>query len=317
MSPLVNSHDLAARLIKGDRRALARAISLVETGGADARILLAAVYPHSGRAHSVGITGSPGAGKSTLVTVIAQELRQRGRSVGILAVDPSSPFTGGALLGDRIRMQTLGGDPAIFIRSMASRGRLGGLARATDDAIVLLDAAGFDVVLVETVGAGQGEVDIARTAQTTLVVEVPGMGDDVQSIKAGMLEIADLFVVNKADRDGAEQVARSLRTMLNLGGARTSAWKPPVLMAVATRNEGAAAIVDALDQHKAYNAASADLTTRAWDRAERELRAVVGELAIEQLQNHSPERWQQAIEAVAARQSDPYSAALLLVGVSK
>jgi LAO/AO transport system kinase len=211
-------------------------------------------------------------------------------------------------------MPLLGGDPGVFIRSMASRGRVGGIARATDDAMVLLDSAGFDVVLVETVGAGQGEVDIARTAQTTVVVEVPGMGDDVQSIKAGMLEIADLFVVNKADREGADQVVRALRTMLDIG-ERRAAWKPPVLTAVATKGEGSAPIVDALDRHRQYLASGGDLAQQARGRAERELRAAIGELAVELLHGGAPERWKTAIEAIATRQSDPYSTAQDLINL--
>ncbi|MFN3373348.1 MAG: methylmalonyl Co-A mutase-associated GTPase MeaB, partial [Chloroflexus sp.] len=209
----MSEHELVTRLRNGERRALARAISLVEQGGPVARAVMAAAYPYA-QAHRVGITGPPGAGKSTLVTSLAQEWRRRGVSVGIVAVDPSSLFSGGAVLGDRIRMQALGGDPGVFIRSMASRGRMGGLARATADAVTLIAAAGFPIVIIETVGAGQDEVDIAQTADTTIVVEVPGMGDDVQSIKAGMLEIADIFVVNKADRPGVDQTVRQLRTML-------------------------------------------------------------------------------------------------------
>ena len=206
---------LAEDLLAGNRRALARGITIVETGGPPARELLAALYTRTGRAQIVGVTGSPGAGKSTLVNALALHWRRAGKTIGIIAVDPTSPFTGGAILGDRIRMQPLGGDPGIFIRSMASRGRLGGIAHATSDAIDLLDAAGFEIVLVETVGAGQSEVEIASATHTTLVIEVPGMGDDVQAIKAGILEIADIFVVNKADRPGADATARQLRAMLH------------------------------------------------------------------------------------------------------
>src|SRR4051794_21394115 len=189
---------LVDRMLAGDRRALARAISIVEHGGADARAVLEKVYPHTGRAQIVGVTGPPGAGKSTLVNEIALDLRRRQRSVAIVAVDPTSPFSGGAVLGDRIRMQPLGGDAGIFVRSMATRGELGGIAQATGDVIKVFDAAGFDLVIVETVGAGQAEVEIARAAHTTIVVEVPGLGDDIQATKAGILEIADIFVVNKA-----------------------------------------------------------------------------------------------------------------------
>jgi LAO/AO transport system kinase len=302
----VNVTELIPRLRAGERRALARAITIVETGGAPARELLAAAYPHAGGAHVVGITGPPGAGKSTLVTTLAQEWRARGVTVGIIAVDPTSPFTGGAVLGDRIRMQVLGGDPGVFIRSMASRGRLGGLARATADAVALLDAARFEVVLVETVGAGQGEVDIARAAHTTIVVEVPGMGDDVQSIKAGVLEIADLFVVNKADREGADNVVRMLKAMLHLGDHRPEAWEPPVLKAVAMQGQGSAEIVEAAGRHFAHLRASGQGATRARASAERELSAAVQELVLERLRGPA---WDELVARIAARERDPYGAA--------
>jgi LAO/AO transport system kinase len=307
----VNNSDLITRLRAGERRALARAISLVEMGGPAARALLAEAYAHTGAAHLVGVTGPPGAGKSTLVTRLAQEWRQRGATVGVIAVDPSSPFTGGAVLGDRIRMQALGGDPGVFIRSMASRGRLGGLARATADAAVLLDAAGFELVLIETVGAGQGEVDIARAAHTTIVVEVPGMGDDVQSIKAGMLEIADIFVVNKADREGADRVVQQLRTMLQLSARPPGAWTPPVLMAVASAGQGSAAIVAAASEHNAHLRQSGQSGTRALGAAERELAAAVQELALERLRGPA---WPSLVAQIAARARDPYSAAAELLG---
>ncbi|MBE9507705.1 MAG: methylmalonyl Co-A mutase-associated GTPase MeaB, partial [Chloroflexi bacterium] len=206
--------ELVSQALAGNRYALARLLSLVEDGGADARAALGALYPHTGQAHIVGVTGAPGTGKSTLVNELAKVLRTQDATVGIVAVDPSSPFTGGALLGDRVRMRDLAGDPGIFIRSMATRGSLGGLARATSDAVKVLDAVGFSVVLVETVGAGQAEVDIARTAHTTVVVEAPGLGDEVQALKAGLLEIADVLVVNKADRPGAAQAARVLEMVI-------------------------------------------------------------------------------------------------------
>lgn len=305
----MNPQDLVTRLREGDRRALARAITIVETGGAAARELLAAAYPYTGNAHVVGITGPPGAGKSTLVTALTQEWRSRGATVGIVAVDPTSPFTGGAVLGDRIRMQVLSGDPGVFIRSMASRGRLGGLARATVDAVALLDAAGFQVVLIETVGAGQGEVDIARAAHTTLVVEVPGMGDDVQSIKAGVLEIADVFVVNKADREGADKTVRQLEAMLQMAERRPGAWTPPVLTAVATTATGSAAIVDAATRHLAYLRETGLADERARRAAERELAAAVQELALERLRGPA---WDALVAHVAARERDPYTAAAAL-----
>ena len=306
----VNSSELLPLLLAGNRRALARAITLVERGGELARALLAAAYPHTGQAHVVGITGPPGAGKSTLVNSLAQEWRRRGMSVGIIAVDPTSPFTGGAVLGDRIRMQPLGGDEGVFIRSMASRGRLGGLARATADTVALLDAAGFAIVMIETVGAGQGEVDIARTADTTIVVEVPGMGDDVQSIKAGMLEIADLFVVNKADREGADQTVRWLKAMLQLGKPNPGGWAITVLTAIAMRGEGSAAIVDAAMAHALHLRQSGQAHARARSAAERELSAAVQELAVERLHGAA---WEALLDAIAARTQDPYSAAIALL----
>ncbi len=309
----MNQQDLIARMRGGDRRALARAISYVEQGGPTARTLLAEAFPHAGAAQIVGVTGPPGAGKSTLVTLLAQAWRARGVSVGIIAVDPSSPFTGGAVLGDRIRMQALGGDPGVFIRSMASRGRLGGLARATADAATLLDAAGFQLVLIETVGAGQGEVEIAGAAHTTIVVEVPGMGDDVQSIKAGMLEIADLFVVNKADREGADRTVRQLRAMLHLGEYRPDAWEPPVLTAIATAGEGGDAIIDAVARHAAHLRQGEHAAKRELAAAERELAAAVQELAVERLRGPA---WAALVARIVAREQSPYAAAeALLDGV--
>lgn len=306
----MNTTELITALLQGNRRALSRAVTLVETGGPRARELLSLAYPHTGRARVVGITGPPGAGKSTLVNALALEWRRRGLTVGIVAVDPTSPFTGGAILGDRIRMQPLGGDPGIFIRSMASRGRLGGLSRATADAVSLLDAAGFSVLLIETVGAGQGEVDIARTAQTTLVVEMPGMGDDVQAIKAGVLEIADIFVVNKADREGAEQTVRQLRAMLRLGDPAVDDWETPVLTAVATQARGMVEIINAIEQHADYLQTSGHHQQRIQSRAERELGAAVQELALELLRGPA---WEDLVQQVATHACDPYSAAQQLM----
>jgi LAO/AO transport system kinase len=306
--------NLPTDLLSGSRRALARGITLVETGGPAARELLRAIYAHTGRAHVVGVTGPPGAGKSTLVSAMATEWRRRNRTVGIVAVDPSSPFTGGALLGDRIRMQSHGGDPGVFIRSMASRGRLGGIARATGDAVLLLDAAGFEVVVVETVGAGQAEVDIARAADTTVVLDVPGMGDDVQAIKAGILEVADVFVVNKADRPGAEATAKQLRAMLHLGEAPAGGWVPPVLQAIAMHGEGVATLVDAVERHRAHLHASGAYTEHLRARAAAELHEALRETALERARERAAgTAWDTLIGRIVERTTDPYTAAAELL----
>jgi len=307
--------ELAESLLSGNRRAIARGITLVETGGAPARELLSAIYARTGHAHIVGITGSPGAGKSTLVNALALHWRSAGKTVGIIAVDPTSPFTGGAILGDRIRMQPLGGDPGIFIRSMASRGRLGGIAHATSDAIDLLDAAGFDLVLVETVGAGQSEVEIASAAHTTMVIEVPGMGDDVQAIKAGILEIADIFVVNKADREGADVTVRQLRTMMHLGGPPRDGWEPPIVPAVAMREDGIAQIAAEVERHLAHLNATGQKTERERARAAREFQLIVQEAALERMRARLAQAgWDALVAKIAAREIDPYTAAAELLG---
>src|SRR6185437_11950740 len=257
--------DIVTRLLAGDRRALARVVTLIENGAPEARAILAELHAHGGHAHIVGFTGSPGAGKSTLVMQLARELRRREQRIGILAVDPSSPFTGGAILGDRIRMQELAGDPNVFIRSMASRGSLGGLAASTRDVARALDAAGYDVVIIETVGAGQAEVEIVRAAHSVLVVTVPGMGDDIQALKAGILEIADIFVVNKADRPGADQAAAELRMLLSLAAKQPKSpdvWRVPILKTAATQGEGTSELVDALFRHRAFLAESGQLAQR-------------------------------------------------------
>src|SRR5262245_3283365 len=306
--------DLAESLLAGNRRSLARGITIVEMGGAPARELLGALYAYTGRAHIVGVTGAPGAGKSTLVNALARGWRRAGKTIGIIAVDPTSPFTGGAILGDRIRMQPLGGDSGIFIRSMASRGRLGGIAHATSDAIDLLDAAGFDLVLVETVGAGQSEVEIASAAHTTIVIEVPGMGDDVQAIKAGILEIADIFVVNKADREGADATIRQLRTMMRLGGPPRDGWEPPILSAVAIREEGTVQIAAEVERHLAHLGATGQKAERERARAAREFQLIVQEAALERMRARLAEAgWDTLVAKIAAREIDPYTAAAELL----
>jgi LAO/AO transport system kinase len=247
----IQDAEWIAKLRSGDPRALARAISAVENRAPGWSDLLKALFPHTGKARVIGLTGAPGAGKSTLVDQLAKYYRKGNQSVGIIAVDPSSPYTGGAILGDRIRMQDHYADPGIFIRSMATRGSLGGLARATSDATTVLDASGRDVVMIETVGVGQDEIDIVRLADVTIVILVPGMGDDVQTIKAGIMEIADVFVINKSDHSGAERVEREIRAMQSLG-TRNDRWTPPIVKTVANSGEGTTELAAAITSYEAY-----------------------------------------------------------------
>ena len=303
--------DLVDRLLSGDRRAAAQLVTLMEDDGPGAREAIAALYPHTGKAHIVGVTGSPGTGKSTLVYELAKEFRSRGKTVGIIAVDPTSPFSGGALLGDRIRMQQLSTDEGVFIRSMASRGQLGGLARATGDAIKVLDALGRDIIMVETVGAGQSEVEIARAAHTVVVVDAPGLGDEIQAIKAGLLEIADIFVVNKADREGADKTLLTLQMMLDMDeGSSGSGWRPPLIRTVALQGEGSAVVADAVEEHLAYLKESGQLRVRSRRLAQEELRRILGQELLSRLLDQIQEQqWGFLITEVAERELDPYTAA--------
>jgi LAO/AO transport system kinase len=306
--------EITERLLAGDRRALARVVTLIENNAPEARDILAQLHLHGGRAHVIGITGSPGAGKSTLVTQLVRELRRRDQRVGVVAVDPSSPFSGGAILGDRIRMQELAGDPNVFIRSMASRGSLGGLAISTRDVVRALDAAGFDTIVIETVGAGQAEVEIVRAAQSVIVVAVPGMGDDIQAIKAGILEIADIFVVNKADRPGADQTAAELRMLLSLDERRKErAWRPPILKTIASSGEGVPALAEALAEHATFLRASGQLVSRGSRQARSEVIALLHQALLERLEATVPsDEWDRLIADIVERRKDPYAVAALL-----
>ncbi len=305
--------SLTERARQGDPRSLARLVSLVENGSPQLRELLSMLAPLTGKARVIGLTGAPGVGKSTLTSALLKAFRADGRRVGVLAVDPSSPFTGGALLGDRIRMQDHADDRDVFIRSMASRGHLGGLAAATGQAARVLDAAGFEVILIETVGVGQAEVEIASLADSTLVLVAPGMGDAIQAAKAGILEIADLFVVNKADRDGAQQVVRDLRNMIAMADREPGAWKPPIVTTTAVGGEGVDELVTRLAGHAEWLESSGELEHRRVARARDEITAIaLGELRKRMgqpdgLAGESP--LGQLAQRVADGELDPYSAA--------
>ncbi len=300
--------DLLERARAGDKRAVARLLSVVENDEPGAAEAVSALYPLTGQARIVGITGPPGGGKSTLVNRLAGVYREQGDRVGVVAVDPSSPFTGGALLGDRIRMRERFLDEGIFIRSMASRGHAGGLARATSRVVNVLDALGYGVVLVETVGVGQEEVEVVRVADTVCLVTVPGLGDDIQAIKAGVLEIADVLVVNKADRPGADETARDLTQMLKLGKPRTE-WTPPILRTTASTGEGVDQLVRAIEKHRAWAAASGERERRRRDAARAEVEQLLREALVRRLRDRvGGGGLERAIARVAERAIDPYAA---------
>ena len=295
-------------LLKGDTRALSRVITRVENRSADSLDILRQLFPHTGKSQIIGVTGSPGSGKSTLVDRLAAEFRKKNNTVGIIAVDPSSPFTGGAILGDRIRMQTLGVDPGVYIRSMATRGHLGGLAAATADVAAVLEAAGKDPVLIETVGVGQDEIDIVRLAEISIVVLVPGMGDDIQALKAGIMEIGDIFVINKSDRPGVEKMERAILGLLSLGH-RADGWQPPIVKTTATKGEGVAELLEAIDRYYVFFRNS---ISRSRKKQEAERQRLIN-LLEERLVNTAVEQifpdgeLNDLVNAIAERRQDPYS----------
>jgi LAO/AO transport system kinase len=307
----------AERIFAGDRRAIARAISAVESGEAAGTELLKRLFSKSGSAYVIGVTGSPGAGKSTLVEKLAGEYRRSGLRVGIIAVDPTSPFSGGAILGDRIRMQALSTDDGTYIRSMATRGHLGGLASATDDVVTILDAAGCQAVLIETVGVGQDEVEIARHADVTVLLLVPGMGDDVQTFKAGVMEIADLYVINKADRPGADRVEREVVAMLSTA-PRRDGWQPPVLKTVATTGEGIVPLRDALEQCRMFGEQQALRRERQRAQWRARLLELLRQRLFENAIGALPDGTIEAlVEDILVHRRDPYSVVEELVGDSR
>jgi len=301
--------DLVQKILDGDPRAAARLMTMIEDGTAESISLLKCLYPHTGKAYVVGVTGPPGSGKSTLTDGITAELRRRGKTVGIVAVDPTSPFTGGAILADRIRMQRHSLDAGVFIRSMATRGHLGGLARSTNDVVDVLDAAGKEYVLIETVGVGQDEIEVVRSAHTCIVVAVPGLGDDIQAIKAGIMEIGDVFVVNKADREGADKTVTEIEMALHLGIMK-DAWKPNVLKTVATKEEGVADLTQAILDHEAFLRQH----ERRKDKGKERSHWIFHDLLKERLMSQVIQKvvtngtLEGLIERIAAREIDPYSA---------
>jgi len=302
--------ELVAEVLQGSVRAMAKLITLVENEDSRALHLMGAIYPSTGNAYVLGITGSPGTGKSTLTDKITTILREREQTVGVIAVDPSSPFTGGALLGDRIRMQRSSGDAEVFIRSMATRGNLGGLARTTADVVKIMDAFGKDWVIVETVGVGQDEVDIAKTADTTIVVLAPGLGDTIQSMKAGVMEIADLYVVNKADRSGADELVSEVNVRVEQDSQiKKAVWKPPIVKTIAVENQGTDTLVEAIEKHRIFLQQSGKLTKNRREKTRQEtlalLRDEISRNILEKVLGNG--RFDALIDDIVAQKKDPYT----------
>ncbi|HYI45298.1 MAG TPA: methylmalonyl Co-A mutase-associated GTPase MeaB [Actinomycetota bacterium] len=308
---MTDSKKLVADALQGNRLAIARLISLVEDGGPELAGVMESLYPHTGSSYSLGITGAPGAGKSTLTEKLIARARKDGHKVGVLAIDPSSPFSGGALLGDRVRMQSHATDPEVFIRSMATRGHLGGISLATPEARRVLEAAGKDIVVIETVGVGQSEVEITDACDTTIVVLNPGWGDAVQAAKAGLLEIADVFVVNKADRSGTRDTVRELKQMLDMTNAE---WKPEIVETVATKGEGVDELWAAIEKHRAYQEEKGLLQVRRRRSTEREIKEIVAERFRRRVEDEAGSLLEELVNDVAERRLDPYAAADRLIG---